>query len=68
MYCHTVLPTAYKKLDAVVHAKSHRFSLLLSNLLAIIHCSLLLTTSHSAMSGEVEQTSNVADDIPATGS
>jgi hypothetical protein len=63
-----VSPVVHIKLDTDVHTKSHRFSLLLSNLLAIIHCSLRLTTSHSTMSGEAEQTSNIIGDIPTADS
>jgi hypothetical protein len=64
MYHHTVSPAAYIKPDAAVHAKSHRFSFLLSKLFAFIHCSLRLTTSCSTMSGKANQTSNVVGDIP----
>jgi hypothetical protein len=53
------------KLNAVMHAKSQRLSLLFSKLFAFIHCSLHLTTSFFVMPGEVDQISNVIGDIPA---
>jgi hypothetical protein len=37
MHHHTVTPAAHIVLDAVVHAKSHQFSLQLSNLFTSIH-------------------------------
>jgi hypothetical protein len=55
------------KLDAVMHAKSHRFSLLPSSLLLFIHCSLHHSTFHHTMTGETDQTSNVASDVATSG-
>jgi hypothetical protein len=62
----TLLPTTHIKLNTVVHAKSHCFSLVLSKPFAFIHHLLHLTTFYSTMSGEADQVSNVVDDIPAT--
>jgi hypothetical protein len=63
----TLSPTVHIKLDAVVHAKSHRFSLLPSSLLLFIHCSLYHSTFHHTMTGETDQTSNVASDVATSG-
>jgi hypothetical protein len=56
------------KLGAVVHAKSHQFSLLHLNLFAFIYCLLRLTTFLSTMSGKANQSSNVVGDIPVVSS
>jgi hypothetical protein len=64
----TLSPTAHIKLDAIVHAKSHHFSLLSSCLLLFIHCSLHHSTFHCTMTSKTDQTSNVASDVAASGS
>jgi hypothetical protein len=64
MYHHTVSPAMHIKLDASMQTKSHRLSLLLPNLFTFIHCSLHLTTLFSTMFIKVDQSSNVASDIP----
>jgi hypothetical protein len=62
----TLSSATHIKLDAAIHAKSHRFSLLPSNLLLFIYCSLHHTVLHFTMINEVEQVSNIASDIVAS--
>jgi hypothetical protein len=62
---HAVMPAVHIKLDTVVHAKSHQFSLLLPNLFTFVHCSLCHIVFFLKMSSEADQSSNIAGEIPA---
>jgi hypothetical protein len=62
----TLFPVIHIKLDATVHAKSHRLSLLSSIFPLFIHCSLYCTTLHSTMTDKIDQISNVAGDAAAS--
>jgi hypothetical protein len=64
----TLPPTTHIKLDAAVHARSHRFSLMSSSLLFFIHRSLHHTSFHCSMVGETDQTSLIVGDAAASGS
>jgi hypothetical protein len=59
---------AHIKLDAVVHANSHRFSVLPSFFLLFIQCLLHRTSSHFIMIGGTDQTSPITGDVVASGS
>jgi hypothetical protein len=68
MYCHIVSSVAHIKLDAVVHAKSHRLPLPLPNLLpSFIALYTSPPPSPPPMSDEADQTSNIAYGIPIGG-
>jgi hypothetical protein len=62
----TLLPGVHIKLNVVVHAKSHHFSLLPSRFMLFIRCLLYRTSSYFAMIGETEHTSLIADDVAAS--
>jgi hypothetical protein len=57
----------YIKLDAVVHAKSHRVSVLYSIFMLFIYCLLHRTGSHFIMTGGTGQASPITSDATASG-
>jgi hypothetical protein len=65
MYHHAVTPAMHIKLDTAVHTKSHRFSLLLTNLFTSIPCYLHHTIFFLTMFGEADQSSNATSEISA---
>jgi hypothetical protein len=62
----TLSSAMHIKVDATMHAKSHRFSLLSSIFLLFIYCSLHYTTSHTTMTSETGQISIVVGNAAAS--